>query len=488
MHRIIDLALKNRFLVIVLTLLVVAVGIYSLKRLPIDAVPDITPNQVLVITQAPGLGPSEVEKFITFPVETAMSGLPGITDIRSVSRFGLSVVYIYFREDMDIYFARRLVMERLPEAQNLIPPGFGTPEMGPISTGLGEIYQFEVKGKGYSLMQLRSILDWDIAFRLRTVPGVVEVNSYGGELKTYEVQLDADKLLAYKLAPEQVIQSLERNNFATGGAYIEHNQEQQVIRGEGLVEDLDDIGNIVVGATGGTPVYVKNIANVAFAPRVRQGAVTRDGKGEVVTGVVMMLIGANARVVAQHVKEELAEIQKTLPPGVQIDSYYDRTDLVRKTISTVSKNLIEGGILVIAVLLLVLGNVRGGLIVASAIPLSMLAAFIGMMYAGVSGNLMSLGAIDFGVIVDGAVVMIENIVRKLAEKRHESGAKPMEIILEAGREVARPVFFAVTIIVIVYLPILSLRGVEGKMFRPMALTVIFALCAAVNIPRQSRGP
>lgn len=479
MYRIIDLALKNRFLVIVLTLLVVAVGIYSLKRLPIDAVPDITPNQVLVITQAPGLGPSEVEKFITFPVETSMSGLPGITDIRSVSRFGLSVVYIYFREDMEIYFARRLVMERLPEAQNLIPPGFGTPEMGPISTGLGEIYQFEVKGKGYSLMQLRSILDWDIAFRLRTVPGVVEVNSYGGELKTYEVQLDADKLLAYKLAPEQVIQSLERNNFATGGAYIEHNQEQQVIRGEGLVEDLDDIGNIVVSATGGTPVYVKNIANVAFAPRVRQGAVTRDGKGEVVTGVVMMLIGANARVVAQHVKEELAEIQKTLPPGVQIDSYYDRTDLVRKTIGTVSKNLIEGGLLVIAVLLLVLGNVRGGLIVASAIPLSMLVAFIGMMYAGVSGNLMSLGAIDFGVIVDGAVVMIENVVRKLAEKRHESGAKPMEIILDAGREVARPVFFAVTIIVIVYLPILSLRGVEGKMFRPMALTVIFALCAAL---------
>ena len=480
MHRIIELSLKYRFLVIVFTLLVIGVGIYDLRRLPIDAVPDITPNQVLILTRAPGLGPVEVERFITFPVETSMSGLPGITDIRSVSRFGLSVVYVFFEEDMDIYFARRLVMERLPQAREMIPPGFGTPEMGPISTGLGEIYQFEVTGKGYSSMELRSILEWDIAFKLRSVPGVVEVNTYGGELKTYEVQLDANKLVSYNLSLQQVIEALERNNFSTGGGYIEHNREQQVIRGEGLVGSLEDIENIVVAASReGTPVYIKNIANVAFAPRVRQGAVTRDGRGEAVTGVVMMLIGANSRAVAQNVRQRLEEIQPSLPPGVEIDTYYDRTDLVRKTIRTVSKNLIEGGLLVIAVLLLLLGNVRGGLIVASAIPLSMLVAFTGMVYAKLSGNLMSLGAIDFGLIVDGSVVMIENIVRKLAEKKEHNPGNPLAAIIEAGREVARPVFFAVGIIIIVYLPILTLQGVEGKMFRPMALTVIFALCASL---------
>lgn len=480
MHRIIELSLKYRFLVIVCALLVIGVGVYDLRRLPIDAVPDITPNQVLILTRAPGLGPVEVERFITFPVETAMSGLPGITDIRSVSRFGLSVVYVFFEDDIDIYFARRLVMERLPQAREMIPAGFGTPEMGPISTGLGEIYQFEVKGKGYSSMDLRSILEWDIAFKLRSVPGVVEVNTYGGELKTYEVQLDANKLVSYNLSLQQVIDALERNNFSTGGAYIEHNREQQVIRGEGLVGSLQDIENIVVAATqDGIPVYIRNIARVAFAPRVRQGAVTRDGRGEAVTGVVMMLIGANSRVVAQSVKQKLEEIKPSLPPGVEIDTYYDRTDLVRKTIRTVTKNLVEGGLLVIAVLLLLLGNVRGGLIVASAIPLSMLVAFTGMVQAKLSGNLMSLGAIDFGLIVDGSVVMIENIVRRLAEKKEHNPGNPIAAVIEAGREVARPVFFAVGIIIIVYLPILSLQGVEGKMFRPMALTVIFALCASL---------
>ena len=480
MHRIIELSLKYRFLVIVCALFVIGVGVYDLRRLPIDAVPDITPNQVLILTRAPGLGPVEVERFITFPVETAMSGLPGITDIRSVSRFGLSVVYVFFEDDIDIYFARRLVMERLPQAREMIPAGFGTPEMGPISTGLGEIYQFEVKGKGYSSMDLRSILEWDIAFKLRSVPGVVEVNTYGGELKTYEVQLDANKLVSYNLSLQQVIDALERNNFSTGGAYIEHNREQQVIRGEGLVGSLQDIENIVVAATqDGIPVYIRNIARVAFAPRVRQGAVTRDGRGEAVTGVVMMLIGANSRVVAQSVKQKLEEIKPSLPPGVEIDTYYDRTDLVRKTIRTVTKNLVEGGLLVIAVLLLLLGNVRGGLIVASAIPLSMLVAFTGMVQAKLSGNLMSLGAIDFGLIVDGSVVMIENIVRRLAEKKEHNPGNPIAAVIEAGREVARPVFFAVGIIIIVYLPILSLQGVEGKMFRPMALTVIFALCASL---------
>lgn len=480
MGKIVEIALRYRFLVIVLSLLAVGVGIYDLGRLPIDAVPDITPNQVLILTRVPGLGPVEVERFITFPVETSMSGLPGITEIRSTSRFGLSVVYVFFKEDMDIYFARRLVMERLPGEKELIPPGFGNPEMGPISTGLGEIYQFEIKGQGYSPMELRSILDWDVAFKLRSVPGVVEVNSYGGQLKTYEAQVDAAKLTSYKLSLEQVIEALSKNNFSAGGAYIESNQEQQVIRGEGLVESLNDIGNIVVSATPqGVPIYVKNIASVSFAPRVRQGAVTRDARGEVVTGVVMMLIGENSRAVAQRVKDKLEEIKKSLPRGVTIDSYYDRTELVRQTIKTVTKNLVEGGFLVVAVLLLLLGNFRGGLIVASAIPLSMLVAFTGMMYAKLSGNLMSLGAIDFGLIVDGSVVMIENIVRKLSERKLNNSGDFRAMILEAGREMARPVFFAVTIIMIVYLPILTLQGVEGRMFRPMALTVIFALGAAL---------
>jgi cobalt-zinc-cadmium resistance protein CzcA len=477
-HRLVEFSLRNTFLVLIFTAVVVGVGIYSMLRLPIDAVPDVSPNQVLILTQAPGLAPLEVERFITFPVETSMSGLPGITEIRSVSRFGLSSVYVYFDESLDIYFARRLVLERLPDARDAIPQGFGTPGMGPISTGLGEIYQFEVRGPGKSLMDLRSILEWDIAFKLKSVPGAVEVNSFGGELKTYEVQLDPDKLAAYQISLDTVFTALERNNSNTGGAYIERAQEQYVIRGEGLIERIADIDNIVLAAESGTPVYMKNVARTVFAPRVRQGAVTRDGRGEVVTGVVMMLMGENSRAVAQRVQEKIDEIKQALPQGVEIDSYYDRTALVRKTISTVVKNLVEGGVLVMAVLLVLLGNIRGGLIVASAIPLSMLFAFTGMVQAGLSGNLMSLGALDFGLIVDGSVVMIENIIRKFGET-HPAGMSREDVIREAGREVARPIFFAVLIITIVYLPILTLQGVEGKMFRPMAWTVVFALVGSL---------
>ena len=480
MHRLIDFSLRNKFLVLVFTAVLVGFGVRAMLRLPIDAVPDVTPNQVLVLTRAPGLGPVEVERFITFPVETAMSGLPGITDIRSVSRFGLSAVYIYFEESLDLYFVRRLVMERLPDAREAIPAGLGTPSMGPISSGLGEIFQFEVRGKGLSLMDLRSVLEWDIAFKLRSVPGVVEVNSYGGELKTYEVQIDPDKLVSYNISLESLFEALEGNNANAGGAYLERAQEQYVIRGEGLVETIADIDNIVVAARNGTPIYVKNLGKTVLAPQVRQGAVTRDGRGEVVTGVVMMLMGENARVVADRVKAELEVIKDSLPKGVTVDAYYDRTDLVRRTINTVAKNLVEGGILVVAVLLLMLGNVRGGLMVAAAIPLSMLVAFTGMVAAGLSGNLMSLGAIDFGLIVDGSVVMIENIVRRLGEARAPGQSKD-DVIRDAGREVARPVFFAVLIIIIVYLPILTLEGVEGKMFRPMALTVVFALIGSLAL-------
>ena len=480
MNRVVEFALRNRFLVIVFAVLVIAVGIWAMQALPIDAVPDITPNQVVVLTNSPGLGPLEIERLVTFPVETAMSGLPGVTEIRSVSRFGLSSVTIFFKEGMDVYFCRRLVMERLPQAKEAIPAGFGTPEMGPISTGLGEIYQFEVRGDGKSLMELRSILEWDIAPILRSVPGVVEVNSYGGELKTYEVQLDANRLVSYNIPLSKVFEALEKNNFNSGGGYIEHNQEQYVVRGEGLVGSLEDIGNIVVGATkNGTPVYIKNLGNVQFAPMLRQGAATRDGRGEVVTGVVMMLIGENSRVVANQVDKKLLEIQKTLPQGVTVDTYYDRTHLVQQTIKTVEKNLVEGALLVIVILLLLLGNIRGALIVAAAIPLSMLAAFAGMVWFGISGNLMSLGAIDFGLIVDGSVVMVENIIRHLAEAKSRGEKNNFTVVLDSAREVARPVFFAVLIIIVVYVPILTLEGVEGKMFRPMALTVIFALIASL---------
>jgi len=477
--RLIELSLKYRFLTVVMTLLAIGVGIANLLRLPIDAVPDVTPNQVQIITRSPGLSPLEIERFITFPIETAMSGLPGITDIRSVSRFGLSTIQVFFREDMDIYFARRLVMERLPNAEASIPPGFGRPEMAPISTGLGEIYQFEVRGEAYSPMELRAILEWDIAPRLRMVPGIVEVNAWGGELKTYEVQLDADKLQSYRMGLDKLVDALKGNNLNAGGAYIEHAGEQYVIRGEALIETLQDIENIVVASTpNGTPIYVKHLGRVVFATHVRHGAVTRDGR-EIVAAIGMMLIGENSRAVAGRVRNKVEEMKSSLPPGVTIDPYYDRTYLVDRTIRTVAKNLIEGAILVVAVLLLLLGNVRGGLIVAAAIPLSMLIAFTGMVQAGISGNLMSLGAIDFGLIVGGSVVMIENIVRRLAEKKTNNPRDSMTTVLEAGREVARPVFFAVGIIVLVYLPVLTLEGVEGKMFKPMALTVVFALVASL---------
>ena len=491
-QRIIDFSLNNRFLVIVLWLLLVAAGIVSLRTLPIDAVPDVTNVQVQVLTNSPGLAPEEVEQFITFPVETAMSGLPRIEEIRSISRFGLSVVTVVFEEGSDIYWARQLVGERLTEAREQIPEGYGEPEMGPISTGLGEIYQFEVKGDPvcrpgepdteacYTPMELRTILDWIVNYRLKSVPGVVEVNAFGGELKTYQVSLDPQRLVAYGLSVGDVFTALEANNRNVGGGYIEHQGEQYLVRGEGLVKRLEDIGNVVVAhGEGGTPVYVRNVGTVELAPMIRQGAVTRDGRGEAVVGIAMMLMGENSRTVVDGVKQRIEEIKRTLPKGVTIDTFYDRTDLVRRTIQTVEKNLVEGGLLVILVLLLLLGSLRGGLIVASAIPLSMLAAFIAMKQGGISGNLMSLGAIDFGLIVDGSVVMIENIIRVLHERRHETGISHLEKVRLAAHQIARPVVFAVGVITIVYLPLLGLRGVEGKMFRPMALTVVFALVASL---------
>jgi cobalt-zinc-cadmium resistance protein CzcA len=471
-------ALENRMMTFILILVFAAIGLRAMARLPIDASPDVTPNLVQVVTDAPGLGPAEVEKFITFPVELAMRGLPGIKEIRSISRFGLSAVSVYFDESYDIYFARRLVMERLPDAREMIPPGFGSPTMTPVSTALGEIFQFEVIDPNRSLMELRSLLDWTIAPRLKEVPGVVEVNSYGGEMKTFELQLRPNALVEYGLSLDEVFKALEKNNSSAGGGYLLHSGEQELIRGTGLINSLHDVGEIVVGSHNGTPIYIKNLGKLAFAPRLRQGAVTRDGKGETVAGVVMLLIGENGRTVVEEVKHKLAEIAPTLPPGVKIVPYYDRADLINRTIDTVAHNLAEGAILVTVILFLFLGNLRASLIVASVIPLSMLAAFIGMRYFGVSGNLMSLGAIDFGLIVDGSVVLIENLFRHIAHDGHPE--QPMaRRVFDAGREVLRPIVFAIGIIIVVYVPILSFTEVEGKMFRPMALTVIFALLGSL---------
>jgi cobalt-zinc-cadmium resistance protein CzcA len=489
-HRIVEWSLRNRFTVIIGTVLLVGVGVEHMLRLPIDAQPDVTNVQVQVLTKAPALAPLEVERLVTFPVESAMAGLPALEEVRSVSKFGLSAVTIVFHEGTDIYRARQLVQERLVEVRERIPEGYGSPEMGPIATGLGEIYQFEVKGEPvcpsgedredcYSPMELRTTLDWFIGYQLKSVPGVVEINTFGGELKTYEVRPDPAALRAHDLSLTALFEALERNNRNVGGAYLERNREQVVIRGEGLLSGLEDIRDVLIRtADDGTPLYVRNVAEVALAPMVRQGVVTRDGRGEAVVGVVMMLMGENSREVVDRVKEKIADVQKSLPAGVTINTFYDRTDLVRRTIDTVEKNLVEGGLLVIAVLFLMLGSLRGGLIVASAIPLSMLVAFIGMVRSGLSGNLMSLGAIDFGLIVDGSVVMIENVFRLMSDRR-EAGHPPREIIREASVEVARPVAFAVGIILIVYLPVLTLTGVEGKMFKPMALTVMFALAGSL---------
>jgi cobalt-zinc-cadmium resistance protein CzcA len=473
-----EAALGNRLMTIILIGVFVAIGLRAMVTLPIDASPDVTPNVVQIVTEASGLGAAEVENLITFPVEVSMRGLPSIKEIRSISRFGLSSVAVYFDEKLDIYFARRLVMERLSDAAATIPQGYGPPEMTPVSTTLGEIYQFEVVDPHRSLMELRSILDWKIAPRLKEVTGVVEVNSYGGQLKTYEVQLRPDSLVAYKITLADVFHALQRNNLSAGGGYIVHNGEQQVIRGSGLISSLGDVGNIVVGSHDGTPIFIRNLGQVAFAPILRQGAVTRDGQGESVAGVVMLLIGENSRTVVDHVKAKIEEIRPNLPNGVEIRAYYDRADLIRRTIKTVAHNLTEGAILVTVLLFLFLGDIRASLIVASVIPLSMLAAFIGMNWMGVSGNLMSLGAIDFGLIVDGSVVMVENIFHRFAREPNAQGSMAHRVF-EAGREVLRPIVFAIGIIIVVYLPILSFQEVEGKMFRPMALTVIFALAGSL---------
>jgi cobalt-zinc-cadmium resistance protein CzcA len=484
LERIIDFSLKNRAMVLALAAVAILIGAISFQHLPIDAVPDITTVQVQILTRTAPLGPVEVERYVTYPIETAMSGLPDVKEIRSISRFGLSAITVVFNDKLNVYFARQLVNERLPAAKELIPEGFGTPEMGPVTTGLGEVYQFVVTGEGYSLTDLKQILKWQIAPRLKSVPGVTEVSGEGGYEKQYQVKIHPSMLVAYHLSIGDVFSALEKNNAIGGGGYIEKGGEAYIVRGEGLITQKDQIEKIIISHTAsGTPITVANIGEVVIGSPPRIGAATKDGKGEVVIAMTLMLKGANAREVAHQVRAEIEKILPSLPPGIKIEPFYDRADLVDQVIRTVVKNLTEGGILVIVVLLLLIGSLRAGLVVASAIPLSMLFAFTAMYFTGISGNLMSLGAIDFGLIVDGAVITIENSMRHLARRESELG-RPLHdgerttTIKNAVLEIRRAAFFGEMVIAVVYLPILALSGIEGKMFRPMAATVLFALAAA----------
>lgn len=477
-------SLRNRPIVIVGVLLFACFGVRSALRLSIDAVPDITNIQVQVITSAPALSPVEVEQYVTVPVERAMAGLPRSTEVRSISKYGLSVVTIVFHDDTDIYFARQLVNEKMLQAQEAVPTQYGKPEMGPITTGLGEIFQFAVRNDAMTLMQIEEVLDWQIAPQLKLVPGVVEVNSFGGEDRQYQVILDPKRLQASGISVAQVADALQQSNANAGGGYIEHDGEHFVIGTDGLVKNLEDLKRVVLGATPqGIPITVATIGDAQFGARLRRGAATKDGEGEVAIGVALMLMGENSRSVTAAVKQKLAAIQPSLPKGTQIESFYDRSVLVERTTSTIGKNLLEGAALVMLVLLLLLGDLRAGLVVATTIPLALLFAVVVMNATGLSGNLMSLGAIDFGLIVDGAVIIVENAVRRLSELQRRTGRtltseERVQVVEEATLEVRSASVFGEAIIAIVYVPILALIGIEGKLFRPMAITVLLALAGA----------
>lgn len=476
--QLIEFSLTNRMLVLVLVGLMAAGGLYAAQHLPIDAVPDMTNIQVQVVTDAGSLSPLEVEQYVTYPVESVMGGLPDVEELRSVSKFGISVVTIVFREGTDIYRARQLVTERLNDAADAVPDGYGTPALGPLTTALGEVLQFEVRSDRHSVMDLRTMLEWNIAPRLREVSGVTEINTHGGYYRTYEVRPNPDRLTSYGLTLQTLFKGLQQNNATAGGGYVVHNGEQRFIRGVALLKSEDDIRNVVLRRErNGTPILVRDVAEVAIAPMTRQGAVTRDGRGEAVTGLVMMLIGENSREVVHASKERLRQIEKTLPEGVTLEVTYDRAALIERTLDTVLHNLLEGGALVIIVLLMMLGSIRAGIIVALAIPLSMLFAANLMYFTGITASLMSLGAIDFGLIVDSSVIMVENCMRRLSHENE--GIAHVNVIRDAAVEVRKPTMFGELIISVVYFPILMLQGTEGKLFKPMALTVLFALAGSM---------
>src|SRR5947208_1056509 len=463
----------ERLLVAVVSMMIVAGGILALSRLNVDAFPDVTPVQVEIDTEAQGLAPQEVEQLITFPIENVMNGIPGVVRVQSESKFGLSVVVVYFTDDTDIYFARQQVFERLSSAKDSIPDGF-EPEMGPITTGTGQIYLYQIVGRGKSNQELRTIQDWIIKLQLRTVPGVADVLSFGGDVKQYQVIVDQQALVNYNIPLKSLFEAVQNNNQNTGANFIEHGDQQYVVRGIGLVKDIEDIKNIVLDSRGGTPIRVSDVARVEIGNELRQGAATEDGKGEVVTGIVLKGINENTKQVIERIQAKVADINKSLPEGVKIVDYYDQSDLIDHSVHTVSESLLEGEILVLIILILLLGDFRGSLITAAAIPFCMLVAFILMWYFGVSANLTSLGgmAIAIGMMVDATVVMVENIHQHLEEHREHS---MREAILVAAQEIGRPMFFAILIIIAVFLPVFTLQGIEGKLFKPLAYAVTFSM-------------
>ncbi len=476
LNYIIDLSLRHRFAVVMSTIVLAVVGVVSLRYLDIDAFPDTTPVQVQINTVAPALGPEEVEQQITFPVEQVISGLPGLKHLRSVSKFGLSQVVVTFEDGTDIYFARQLVNERLATAE--LPEGIERPKMGPVSTGLGEVFHYVVTGQGTNETDMRTIHDWVIKPKLRTVRGTAEVNSWGGYEKQYQVRIEPAKLERHKLTFDEVVEAVQRNNRNVGGGDIRRANHMLLVHGIGRTVTVDEIKAIVITSKDGDPITVGQVGDVQIGHEIRRGAVTADGKGEVVLGLGFMLMGENSHEVTWSLKEKLEEIKPSLPANVSITTVYDRTELVDFVINTVRSNLFEAGLLVVAVLFLFLGNLRAAAIVALAIPLSMLFAFSGMLRFGIAASLLSLGAIDFGMIVDSSVVMVENCVRHIAHGDLRQKSK-LEMIRDAAVEVRKPTLFGELIIMIVYLPILTLEGIEGKLFRPMALTVICALAGSM---------
>jgi len=491
LNRLLAFSVRHRWLVVVLTLCVAALGVYNATRLPVDAVPDITNVQVQINTTVKALPPEEIERLVTFPIEWSMGGIPKVEQVRSLSRYGLSQVTLIFEDGTDIYWARQLVSERLAEAKASLPDGIGEPQMGPIATGLGEIFMWTVEaepgatrpdGKPYSLTDLRTLQDWVVRPQLRTVAGVNEVNSIGGHKRIYQVAPDPFKLIGYGLGFRDLAEALVRNNANAGGGYIEPHGEQYLIRATGRVTDSRDIEGIIIGYHDGTPIRVGDVAEVVEGRELRTGAATKNGE-EAVIGTTIMLLGENSRVVSQRVAARMKQVNESLPEGVVAKTVYDRTYLVNATLSTVSKNLLEGAALVVLVLLVLLGNLRAALIAASVIPLAMLITVSGMVQLEVSGNLMSLGALDFGIIVDGSVIIVENCVRRFAEAQHRLGRvltskERLALAYDASREVRKATIYGEVIIAIVYLPILTLTGIEGKMFRPMAHTVVLALAGA----------
>lgn len=487
LNKLVELSLQYKFLVVIGFIVVALLGVRAVNNIPIDAFPDVTPIQVNIYTESPGLAAEDVEQLLTFPVESGMAGLPAVQEIRSVSLFGLSYVAVYFEDDMDIYFARRLVMERLAEVGDRIPEGYGTPEMGPNTSGLGQVFWYTVERADEELnaavtdMDLRTLQDWTVRLILRTAPGVDDVMSWGGQERQYQVQIDPQKLIKYGLGYKDIMETIEANNRQVGGQYIDQGPEQYLVRGLGLVKDETGIGNIVVKVSDGTPVYLKDVAEVKQAGGLRFGAVTRDGK-EVVLGMALSRVGENAKNVVDAVKAKIAITEQALPEGVVLKPIYDRTDLVEKAISTAENALVEGSILVAIILFLFLGEIRSAIVVITALPLAMLIAFIFMEYAGLSANLMSLAglAIGIGMMVDGAVVMVENSFRVMAERR-EAGEKVNRTaaVLEAAREVANPVSFAILVIIVVFIPLFSLEGLEGKLFKPMAFNISFAMAGSL---------